>query len=325
MTTHRTRTASHHVPIGVILKTWGTGECTRFCLAAIAEAQALPEELAIVDLGTDEVTRQFAEDLTDRHSVRLHWLPVGRRLAPSEANRYALETLSTPLACLLDNDVIVPRNWLGPMTTLLTPPDVGLVAPIRPDPFVRYPGRDESTEAVLDALKGPGRTPAEITHAFTNGVPLDEFGRAVQRLNGLERAVAVEFPSFLSSCCLGFNRLAVEEAGGIACPIFDSGYGSEDVDLSWRVMDAGYSVIRTSDVFVLHLRHTSLEANGIDFQTELREANRLLYARWRKKLRAWARARAQSGDSLADLSRRFIIRELLRNTSFATELPSELA
>src|SRR6185295_16873864 len=125
---------------------------------------------------------------------------------------------------------------------------------------------------------------------------------------------AIEFPSFLSSCCLGMSRSAIEAAGGIADPVFSAGYGSEDVDLTWRVLQADYAAIRTSDVFVFHFRHTSLEANNVDYATELTSANRLLYARWRKQLLAWGRDRLRRGDDREDLTRRFIVRELFRNT-----------
>ena len=308
------------LPLGVIVKTWNTGEHTRACLDRVVDADALPEELAVVDLGDDPATRRYLEELTDRHGIRLSWLAIGRRLAPGEANRRALELLSTPLVCLLDNDVLVPKNWLGPIVALLASPGAGLVAPIRPDPFIAYPGRAESTEAVLDAIKGQGVPLEEVARQFTGGVPLDEFGRAVQRANGLQPAVDVEFPSFLSSCCLCFDRQAVEDAGGIADPGFDGGYGSEDVDLSWRVAEAGYALVRTAEVFVLHVRHASLERNQIDYPGELRAANRILYPRWRKQLLAWAKLRLRSGDTVDDLAHRFIIRELIRNTSFAADL-----
>ena len=308
------------LPIGVIVKTWNTGEYTRACLDRVVRADSLPEELVVVDLGDDSATRRYVEKLTGRHDIRLRWLPIGRRLAPGEANRLALDALSTPLVCLLDNDVLVPGNWLGPIAALLASPGVGLVAPIRPDPFLTYPGRDDSTEAVLDVIKEQGVPLEEVARRFTGGAPLDEFGRAVQGANGLQPAVDVDFPSFLSSCCLCFDRQAVDDAGGIADPGYDGGYGSEDVDLSWRVAEAGYALVRTAEVFVLHVRHASLERNGVDYPSELRAANRVLYARWRKRLLAWARARLRSGDTIADLSHRFIIRELIRNTSLAADL-----
>ncbi len=313
-----------HAPIGVIVKTWNTGECTRLCLDAIARSDVLPEEVAIVDLGDDPSTRSYAANLTAEHGIRLSWLPIGHRLAPARANQRALESISTPLVCLLDNDVVVPRNWLAPMMALLSSPGVGLVAPIRPDPFIAYPGRSESTEAVVDDYKSRGWSPADVAEAYVGGAPLDELGRAVRRLNGIQSRVTIEFPSFLSSCCLCFDRAAIDEAGGVADPAFSAGYGSEDVDLSWRVLEAGYEAVRTAEVFVLHLRHTSLEANQVDYQSELASANQVLYSRWRKQLLSWALARCRDGDTISDISRRFIVRELLRNTSFATDLEAAL-
>jgi GT2 family glycosyltransferase len=308
-----------HLPVGVIVKTWNTGDVTRACLDRIATANELPAELAIVDLGDDETTRVHAERLSHERAIALRWLGVGRRLAPGEANRLALGSLSSPNGCLLDSDVLVPRNWLGSLARLVEAPDVGLAAPLRPDPFLQWPGEEQSTEARLDAIAG--RTPlAEILAAFADGHSPEDVGRWIAAENGLEPVATIEFPSSVSSCCLAFKRKAIEAAGGIADRAFDGQYGSEDVDLTWRVLDAGYAVVRTADVFVLHLRHTSLRANRVDFNEELVRANRTLYQLWRSRLLAWGRERLRRGDSLADLRQRYIIRELMRNTDFSREL-----
>ena len=46
---------------------------------------------------------------------------------------------------------------------------------------------------------------------------------------------------------------------------------------------------------------------------------------WRKRLLAWAAERRRAGDSLEDLARRFLVRELVRNTSFGADLEAALA
>ena len=313
-------TSAPRAPLSTLIKTWNTGEATRLLLDAICGADLLPEEIVIVDLGADGETHAYAEALCERHGIALRWLPVGHRLAPGAGNRLALDAATSPLICLLDNDVLVPRNWLGPLVALLEDPEVGLVAPVRPDPFLAYPGRAESTEAGLDAINARGLPLAEVAREFTGGLSLAELGRAVARANALDTVTPLDFPSSLSSCCVAFDRAIVEAAGGIADPAFDAGYGSEDIDLTWRVLAAGYECLRTSEVFILHFRHTSLRANGLDFDADLRAANVVLYARWRKRLLSWARGRLLAGDSLDDLARRFIVRELMRNTVFGEEI-----
>jgi GT2 family glycosyltransferase len=312
--------SARHAPIGLIVKTWNTGEVTRLCLDAVVGALILPSEITIVDLGNDLETRVCATALAERLGISLHWLAVGHRVAPGVANRQAFETLSAPFVGLLDNDVIVPRHWLDPIMAILREPSVGMVAPIRPDPFLACPDRDDSTEAALDDLKSRLDSIPEVIAAFTGGRSLEEFGREVQWANDLPREATIGFPSALSSCCLAMSRAAIDAAGGIADPAFSDGYGSEDIDLSWRMLEAGYQAVRTSEVFVVHLRHTSLVANQVDFAAELSSANRLLYARWRKQLLGWGRDRLRRGDDRDALSQRFIIRELFRNTTFASEL-----
>jgi GT2 family glycosyltransferase len=314
-------------PVAVLLKTWNTPECTQLCLAALGEAELLPTELVVVDLGDDGETRDYAARLAERTGITLRWRSVGRRIAPGAANRLALTEASSPLICLLDSDVLVPRNWLAPPLALLADSEVGLVAPIRPDPFLLHPdaGATASTEAALDAITSTGVPFGEVAARYTVGRSLEAFGRAVAAANDLDRVAAVGFPSFLSSCCLLFDRATVESVGGVADPLFDGGYGSEDVDLSWRIMRAGYRPVRTAEVFVLHFRHESLTANGIDREGELRAANRLLYRRWRTRLLAWAAERRRAGDTPEDLARRFLVRELVRNTSFGADLEAALA
>ncbi|MBI3968203.1 MAG: glycosyltransferase family 2 protein [Chloroflexi bacterium] len=312
-------------PLSVIVKTWHSGEYTRACLASIAEAPTRPADVVVVDLGDDDDTEGFARALLPSAGVDLVWLPLNRRLAPGPANRLALEHASAPTVALLDNDIVVPTNWLDRLLPQLEHTNAGLVAPARPTPALRYPGRDASTQTVLQRLvadtqpSGPAQ-PDTIVSVFTEGAGLEALGRAVQAENDIPKRERVGFPAFLSSCCLLARRSTIAAAGGIARPEFDAGYGSEDVDLSWRVLDLGLDLIQCNEVFVAHFRNASLRRNRVDVESELRVANQTLYALWRAPLLAWVEAQLESGTSPEQIASEFILRELAQRAVLCADL-----
>ena len=111
-------------------------------------------------------------------------------------------------------------------------------------------------------------------------------------------------PDFIGTCSALLDADFVVAAGGIADPRF-AGYGSEDVDLCWRIGEHGGQVARTAAVYVHHHFHDfSLINNEVDGEAELRTGNQILYGKWGPKLIALAQAEIQSGGSLAGVSER---------------------
>ena len=127
-------------------------------------------------------------------------------------------------------------------------------------------------------------------------------------------------PDFIGTCCALLDADFVAAAGGIADPRF-AGYGSEDVDLCWRIGEHGGQVARTAAVYVHHFHNSSLIDNEVDGEAALRTANQILYAKWGPKLIALAQAEMQRGGSLREyLSAHFIFQPLARHTSFIADL-----
>ncbi len=100
-----------------------------------------------------------------------------------------------------------------------------------------------------------------------------------------------------------------------------AGYGSEDVDLCWRIGEAGGQVARTPAVYVHHFHHASLADNAADPAEALLVANRILYDKWRERLLGLCQAELAAGGSLREyLSRHFIFGPLARHTTFLGDL-----
>ena len=127
-------------------------------------------------------------------------------------------------------------------------------------------------------------------------------------------------PDFIGTACALLDKQFVAEAGGVADPRF-VGYGSEDVDLCWRIGEHGGQVARTGAVYVHHFYNASLADNAADPGPALRAGNNILYAKWQARLIELCRAELTRGGSLRDyLTSHFIFQPLARDTSFLADL-----
>ncbi len=184
--------------------------------------------------------------------------------------------------------VVVVSNGAGPLA--LDPPGVRVVE--LPDnrgvPGGRHAGvRAASTDLVAflddDAIAPPGAT-GRIATAFAGDERLgavslrlvDEGGRTGRRHvprprgTGADRSGGVAL--FLGGASAVRTR-AYEGVGGYFTPLF---YGHEELELCWRLVDAGWRIVYLADVEVFHPRtEIGRHARG----WELTGRNRVLVAR----------------------------------------------
>lgn len=105
---------------------------------------------------------------------------------------------------------------------------------------------------------------------------VDESGdtarRHVPRLGGRDPDVSGDVALFLGGAC-AIRREAYEQVGGYFTDLF---YGHEEVELCWRLVDAGWSIRYLADVHVFHPKST-IERHADGWQ--LTGRNRVLIAR----------------------------------------------
>jgi len=141
---------------------------------------------------------------------------------PGAARTTALPSVDTELVAFVDSDCTVPDRWLEGLTWLFADPARGAVAPrVRP-------------EATSDRRGALARFDAD--HC-----PLD-LGPDEGEV-GPERAVR-----YVPTAALVVRRAALDDVSGFA-PGLRVG---EDVDLAWRLVDAGWSVRYVPEVVVDH-------------------------------------------------------------------------
>ena len=224
------------------------------CLAA---AGVPGRALLVVDDGSRDPGAVAA--VCARHGARLV-----RRAAcggPAAARNTALSHVDTPLVAFLDSDCVPRPGWLGALLGHFADPVVGAVAP-------RVTGGGDAGSPAGD---GP---PAALAHPFPIGErmcqPSDEGARPPARAGAVGRFAAARSPldlgprparvapggrvSYVPTAALLVRREAFGDG-------FDPAlrYG-EDVDLVWRLHDAGWRVRYDPAAVVDHAEPARLSA-----------------------------------------------------------------
>jgi GT2 family glycosyltransferase len=220
---------------------------TRMALESVLANTHVPYEVVVVDNASAEPTRDYLEALAARnHHIRL--IRNERNRGFAAACNQGLVAARADRLVLLNNDTIVPPDWLAGITRHLADPAIGLVGP--------------TTNRCGGA--------AEIRTSYTSyGQMLSFAGEHEQDANGrppVDISVAEMF-------CLAIRGDVFEKVGGLD-ERFEIGM-FEDDDYSRRVRDAGFRVVCAEDAFVHHFGEASLGQLAADGRYgELFHANR---------------------------------------------------
>jgi mycofactocin system glycosyltransferase len=171
-------------------------------LAAVSDLACVVVDDASIDAGA---TKEVAE----RHGAR--FVALADNHGPAGARNAGLAVVDTPLVAFVDSDCVPTAGWLDPLLGHFDDPVVGAVAP-RVVPLARPPGR---------ALDRYERVRSSLDRGACEGL--------VRRGSPIP---------YVPSAAL-VARVAVTSGPDL----FDATLrGGEDVDLVWRLADAGWDV-----------------------------------------------------------------------------------
>lgn len=222
----RARFARRLVAAGMLNASWpiGTGPSTSDVTIVIPvkdrprELEALLTSLAgmatiVVDDGSAEPN--VLQSIADRHGARFRSLPISK--GPGAARNAGMAMVTTPLTCFLDSDCIVKGEWLSALLPALADPLVAAVAPR----VIGAPGH--GSRAAFERAASPldlGPAPALVRP-----------GSSV---------------TFVPAACLVVRT-------SLGPSLFDERLTvGEDVDLVWRLDEAGWSIRYEPSVRVAH-------------------------------------------------------------------------
>src|SRR5579883_394768 len=119
-TTETQRTQSLNPKTTIIIVTWQGKHLLEECLPSVIEAAKPPHEILIVDNGSTDGTIEYVH----QNFPTVHILPLDKNHGFSEGNNRGIATVSTDIVVLLNNDMIVDRDFLRPLLDGFSDPTV---------------------------------------------------------------------------------------------------------------------------------------------------------------------------------------------------------
>ncbi len=279
--------------IDIVVITWNSYKYLKACLDSIKNyTKDVNYRLIIVDNGSIDRTPEYLNKirrkgfLVRRNKTNLGYpraLELGYKLSKSD------------YVCLMNDDVIVSPDWLTNLVKVMEENlDVGILGPVRPGANFVHPYTKELSKTVLEESKIKYKTPLNQLNYFTFGKDYLKFVMDYKKANHSNLIRYNSLPNIVSTCCALVRRGAVEKSGGIVDTRFIQ-YGGDDVDLCWRLMNAGYSLGITSQSYVHHFEHVSMTKNKIDRQKLLKINGRRLYKKWESNIKAYLKLNLDKG------------------------------
>jgi N-acetylglucosaminyl-diphospho-decaprenol L-rhamnosyltransferase len=227
-------TGASAADLAVVIVNFNTGDWLARCLRSLEAARG---DLAVDVLVVDNDSRDASAESAEAAGVRLIRNPSNRYLSPAW-NQGAVAT-DAPYLLFLNPDTEWFRGTLEDLVRIARAhPHAGIVGPMvrNPDGTVYPSGR-----------RFPSLTDA-VGHAFVSPVTRDNRFTRRYEMDGWDRSSEREV-DWVSGACMLLPRTAFDEVRG-----FDEGFPlyAEELDIATRLRAAGWSVLFTPEVELLH-------------------------------------------------------------------------
>jgi N-acetylglucosaminyl-diphospho-decaprenol L-rhamnosyltransferase len=200
--------------ISLVIPLYNQLHYTKQCVEAIRRHTALPYELILVDNASTDGTRDFLR------SIDATVITNGKNLGCAKAWNQGVRASHGSVIGILNNDIIVTKEWLESLVQFMERTNHGIVSPA--------------------AREGP------------LNYDLDSY--AVEFVRSCRRATRRE----LYGACLLIKRDVFDRVG-LFDEAFAYG-GCEDIDFFWRAKAAGFSVGTTGSVLIHHFSMVTQDA-----------------------------------------------------------------
>lgn len=260
--------------VSIIVTTWNSLEMFKLFWEYLKRYTKTPFELIVVDNGSTDGTVEFLKNINVKTILNKKNVGVVKALDLAE------KLVKTKYLVSMNDDILVSPGWLEDLIDIYeSDSKIKLISPIKPGTKVKYPDTNKSTREVWDEIKASVSDAKTMVAEFCKGSSYEELVAEIKKVNGMENEYLNCPPDFVAGCCILAETIFMKEIGGFSDTRFDL-YGAEDVDRSWRVGEAGYSVVKTSKVFVHHFEGFSVKQNSLNTKRLLKKNNQRLVKKW---------------------------------------------
>ena len=240
--------------VAVVVLCWNGRKLLQEFLPSLIEFQAPDSTIVVADNFSNDGSVDFVR--TNFPSVKL--LPLGKNYGFAAGYNEAISRIDSEYIVVINQDIAVTKDWLPPLLAVMeNDPAVGAVQP-----------------RIRAYLK-----PSYFEYAGAAGGWIDKYGYTFCRgrifdsveedLNQYNEPSEIFWAS--GACCL-VRKSVFEQLGGFDADLFAQ---MEEIDLCWRMKNAGYKIMYTPESTVYHLGGGSLP-QGNPFKTYLNFRNNLV-------------------------------------------------
>jgi len=239
--------------VSIVILTFNQLDKTRDCIDSIRKHTPELHEIIFIDNGSTDGTVAWLRELCAGNET-CTLIENGENRGFAAGCNQGIEAAAGEYVLLLNNDVVVTRDWLGGLLECLrATPDTGIVGPM------------------TNNISGIQQVPDV---RYSSGAELDAFAREFREKNRHQR---IEYRRIVGFCML-FRKSLTNEIG-----LLDEMFGTgnfEDDDLCLRAAIAGYRNVIAGDVFIHHVGSASFRGNNFDYVATLTDNGKLFREKW---------------------------------------------
>lgn len=221
-----------HPTTSIIIVTYNSEASIRMCLDSVLENTRAAATVVVVDNASTDNTRAILAEYGKRITTILN----DENLGFSAACNQGINATDGDFVVLLNPDTLVTPGWLRQLLAHFKP-DVGAVGPLSDyvagqQKFQLYLPEDRPPKLNLQSL-------LEVLRRHNDG-------------KAVETKLLIGF-------CMVLSRAALNEVGLLDESLF---LGNDDLDISWRLRNAGYKLLVATDTFVHHEGQVSFKTEA---------------------------------------------------------------
>ena len=186
-------------------------------------------EVIIVEDGSKNPCKDVCDKYADRLDLHYYYKDNS---GPGQSRNYGAERAQGKWLIVLDSDVVLPDGYLSAVNSAILPSPVTLHP--SPSGFAAFGGPDASHPSFTPVQKAISYS---MTSFFTTG--------------GIRGGKAKLDKFFPRSYNMGIRREVYQKLGGFSKMRF-----GEDIDFSYRIVEAGYKTALIPEAWVWHKRRT---------------------------------------------------------------------